>query len=129
MKDEPYQCRTYVTDIYIIYICYFSNSEAATCFSLNLAIYLIRETQRFCVDPFKGSSLNLTYYMWHCPHTIFGYLFRPTRDISVGPLYTMNHSSWTFITVCTFTYLSLLFHMHHMYTDNDTNCIFQLFTY
>lgn len=81
---------------HIWHIFIFSNSEATTCFCLILAIYLIREPQRFCVDPFKGSSLNLTYYMWHCPHTIFGYLFWPTRDISVGPLYTRNHSSWTF---------------------------------
>lgn len=117
------KCAYMKDDIYV----YFSNSEAATCFSLNLAMYLNRETQRFGVDPIKGWILNLTYYMWHCPHTIFGYFFWPTRDISVGPLYTMNHSSSTFITLCTLTYISLLLHMHHMYTDNDNNCIFQLF--
>ncbi|RDY08989.1 Transcription factor PRE6 [Mucuna pruriens] len=38
----------------------------------------------FCGDPLKGSSLKLTVPVTcDIPHTIFGYLFLPTRDINV----------------------------------------------
>lgn len=69
------------------------------CLGLILVIYLMRETLKFLCGPIKRGQ---EAWSWQCllhvtlPHTIFGYLFLPTRDIdmlALGPQYKITNSS------------------------------------